>query len=124
MAHLPIKTKISLECIRELFIPEGVIIKNSGPEYEFYNLQQFIEPREKLLNDGTLIDFEEEELTEQTKIVGNIAHRVCVYHKKGILSGNSFHTKGVKSIQFIKTQQGWKINSLTWDDEREGLSIV
>jgi hypothetical protein len=118
------KKMISLEGIKDLFIPEGIIIKNTGPVYEFYNLQQFIEPREKLLNSGTLIDFEEEELTEQTIILGNIAHRLCVYQKKGVLSGNSFHTKGIKSIQFIKTEEGWKINSLAWDDEKDGLSIV
>ena len=118
------KLVVNLEGIKDLFIPEGIIIKNVGPNYEYYNLQQFIEPREKLLNSEALIDFEEEELSEQTTITGNIAHRISIYQKSGILSGKSFHTTGVKNIQFIKTTEGWKINSLTWDDEREGLIIT
>jgi len=117
------KIKINLDIIRRIFIQQGIIIKNIGDTSEIYTIDEFIQPREELLNSGSLLDFEEEELTAQTIITGNIAQRISVYHKKGTLSGKEFYTKGVKNIQFIKTADGWKINSLTWDDERDGLKI-
>ena len=112
-----------VERIHELFIPEGLIIKNSDTTPVLYNLQQFIEPRIKLLTDGSLIDFSEVEVTERTEIFGNIAHRFSLYRKSGILAGKKFETNGMKTIQFIKTPEGWKISCLAWDDEREGLAI-
>lgn len=115
--------KVDLSAVNRLFIPEGVIIKNTDSAPEIYNLQQFIEPREKMLNEGVLIDFKEEELFEKTEIFGNIAHRFSLYKKSGVLSGTTFETKGMKTIQFIKTPNGWKMSSLAWDDEKEGLSV-
>ncbi|MEC0227281.1 hypothetical protein [Paenibacillus alba] len=115
--------KPNVRGLHQLFIPNGIIIKTCGVKPEIYNLEQFIEPREKLLNDGLLIDFKEEEVSETTEIFGNIAHRFSLYQKSGLLSGVSFETKGMKTIQFIKKEDGWKISAVAWDDEREGLQI-
>ena len=117
------RNKVDLSAIYQLFIPEGLIIKNVSSEPEIYNLHQFIEPREKLLKEGVLVDFKEEELSERTEIFGNIAHRFCFYHKSGVMSGAAFESRGMKTIQFVKTPNGWKMSSLAWDDEREGLAI-
>ena len=107
----------NLEPIHDIFIPKGIIIKTLNQNTEIYNLKEFIEPRTKLLSDGTLIDFKEEEISEKTEIFGNIAQRFCVYKKSGVLSGVKFETKGTKTFQFIKTTEGWKISALAWDDE-------
>ncbi|WP_051775962.1 hypothetical protein [Paenibacillus tyrfis] len=115
--------KPNVNGLYKLFIPEGIVIKNTGSTPEIYNLEQFIAPREKLLNEGTLTDFEEEEVSDRTEIFGNIAHRFSHYRKSGVLSGISFETHGMKTIQFIKTYDSWKISSIAWDDEREGLHI-
>ena len=116
-------SKADLSMIYQLFIPEGLIIKNVSSTPEIYNLQQFIEPREKMFNEGVLVDFKEEELSEKTEIFGNIAHRFSLYRKSGVMSDKAFETRGMKSIQFVKTPEGWKMCSLAWDDEREGLTI-
>lgn len=115
--------KADLSAIFQLFIPEGLIVKCSGLNPEIYNLRQFIEPREKMFNDGTLSDFKEEELSEKTEIFGNIAHRLSVYKKSGFMNGEIFENRGIKTMQFIKTPGGWKISSAAWDDEREGFEI-
>ena len=112
-----------IDTIYDLCIPGAMIIKNSGPAPEIYSLEQFITPRKKILTDGTLVDFSEEEIAAKTEIFGNIAQRFCLYQKSGVLSGEFFETKGMKTIQFIYTPGGWKISSLAWDDEREGLTI-
>jgi len=115
--------KVDLAPIFDLFIPEGTIIKNIGPEPVIYDLKGFIEPREKLLNSGDLVDFWEQEVSERTDIFGNIAQRFSLYRKGGIQAGVSFETLGMKTTQFIRTPKGWRMSSLIWDDCREGLNI-
>ena len=102
--------------IHAICLPETIIIKKTGLAEEVYTLQTFIEPRKKLLSDGTLTDFEEMETAEETKVSGNIAQRSSTYKKSGYLNGKYFKGNGNKFFQFIKTTDGWKINGLIWED--------
>lgn len=86
----------NIKSIYDLLIPQGIIIKNLNASPEIYSLESFITPREQLLNDGLLAEFEEHEVKERTDILGDIAQRVCLYRKSGILSGEAFETQGVK----------------------------
>lgn len=97
-------------------IPEVMIIKKDR-SHIVYNLVSFIEPRKKILTDGTLIDFEEHETDEQTIINDHIAQRSSDYEKTGKLKGSHFKQKGHKFFQFIKTAQGWRISCVLWEDE-------
>jgi len=115
--------KPQLALIHDLFLKDGLIIKNSGPVPEICNLDQFIRPRERILNDGTLTDFEEAEVQARTEVFGNIAQRVAIYRKSGILSGQPFQARGVKTTQLVRTAAGWRISALAWDDEREGFRV-
>lgn len=112
-----------LDSLARLFIPAGVILKAVGQDPEVYSVRSFIEPRARLLTDGTLTNFREEETAARTDIVGNIAQRVSVYRKSGLMSGERFEGSGAKVIQFVRTTGGWRICAVAWDDEREGLTI-
>jgi len=105
------------DLISHLCLAESIIIKKTGLTEEIYTLQTFIEPRKKLLSDGTLTEFEESETEEETKINGNIAQRYSKYQKKGYLNGTYFQGFGTKFFQFIKTKIGWKINAVIWEDD-------
>ncbi|OKI40782.1 acetyltransferase [Micromonospora sp. CB01531] len=107
----------NVEAIYEVFIPEGRIINSVGATPVVYDLCQFVEPREKILTDGTLTEFREWETSETTEIYGAIAHRFSEYHKSGYLNGEWFEGRGVKTTQFVKTPSGWKLSSLAWDDD-------
>jgi hypothetical protein len=98
-------------------ITETIIIKKSGLKEEVYTLDSFIEPRKKILSDGTLTEFEEKETAEETRITGRLAQRFSRYEKTGYLTGNEFHEQGHKFFQLIKTAEGWKINSVIWEDD-------
>lgn len=115
--------KPNLDLIHDLFIKDGLIIKNSGPVPEVFNLDQFIAPRRRILNDGTLAEFAEAEVCARTEIYGNIAQRVAIYEKSGLLSGQPFRARGVKTTQLVRTGDGWRISALAWDDEREGFRV-
>ncbi|MEP6794973.1 MAG: DUF4440 domain-containing protein [Saprospiraceae bacterium] len=104
--------------IHTLCLPETIIIKKSSTAEIVYDLQSFIEPRRIILSDGTLTEFEESEIHEETKIIGHIAQRYSKYQKSGYLNGIRFQEYGTKFFQFIKTSNGWKINSLIWEDDK------
>jgi ribosomal-protein-serine acetyltransferase len=107
-----------LDKLFELFIPEAIIIKNTGTSPEVYDLSGFIAPRRALLTDGSLIDFCEEETSERTDIFGNVAQRYSPYRKSWSASGKDYKGAGVNVFQFVRAPSGWKISSLAWDDER------
>ncbi|WP_031160338.1 hypothetical protein [Streptosporangium roseum] len=102
--------------VREVFIPQGMIIKNVGADPVIYDLDAFVAPREKILTDGTLTEFSEWEVAERTEIFGSIAHRFSDYRKSGFLDGEWFEGSGRKTTQFVRTPAGWRMSSMAWDD--------
>ncbi|MEO7488341.1 MAG: hypothetical protein ABIU77_14620 [Ferruginibacter sp.] len=111
------KKKIDLSFLQVMCIPEALFIKKIGVQQVIYNLDSFIEPRLKMLTDGTLIEFEEKEIKSETQMVGNVAHRYVSYQKSGYLQDVYFMGYGTKFFQFIKTEKGWQIASLIWEDD-------
>ncbi|MFJ6794977.1 GNAT family N-acetyltransferase [Streptomyces sp. NPDC091268] len=105
-----------LEVVRELFIPQGVIISNAGQDPVVYDLDAFIAPRQRMLTDGTLTEFSEWEVSERTEILGSIAHRSSEYRKSGFLEGDRFEGSGRKTTQFVRTSAGWRMSSMAWVD--------
>lgn len=109
--------KPDIKKIEDMFLSNGMLTSNTHGIPEIYNVKEFIASREKILNDGTLIDFSENEILHKTKIYRNVAQRFCFYEKSGKLNKVSFESRGMKTIQFIKTEQKWKISSVAWSDE-------
>ncbi|MGC5344040.1 DUF4440 domain-containing protein [Streptomyces sp. DT171] len=101
--------------IRLLVLPRGVIVK-TAPEFTVYTVDEFIEPRRRLLSDGRLVEFSEWETSERTEIAGDIASRFSEYSKSGVLDGEPFEGAGTKTIQFVRTEDGWRITAFAWFD--------
>ena len=112
-----------LDALRELFLPEAVIVRTCGGEPVAHSVASFIAPRRALLSSGGLVDFSEWELSGETEIFGDIAHHLCSYAKAGVQDGRPFSTRGKKMLQFVRTSSGWRISAAAWDDERDGLTI-
>ena len=106
----------NVDVVREVFIPQGTIVSNVGDEPVVYDLDAFVEPRQKILTDGTLTEFSEWEIAERTEIFGSIAHRFSEYGKSGFLDGEWFEGSGHKTTQFVRTPAGWRMSSMAWDD--------
>ncbi|GAA2149154.1 hypothetical protein GCM10009760_42040 [Kitasatospora kazusensis] len=102
--------------IRRLVLPGGVITM-TGPQFTAYTVEGFIEPRERLLADGRLVEFSEWETSERTEIVGDIASRFGEYRKSGVLDGEPFEGGGTKAFQFVRTPDGWRIAAFAWIDQ-------
>lgn len=113
-----------LGVIRDVFIPQGRIIANVGDEPVIYDLDAFIEPRQKMLTDGTLTEFREWEVAERTEIFGSIAHRFSEYRKSGFRHGKRFEGSGHKTTQFVRTPSGWRMSSMAWDDAPATVTVT
>lgn len=105
------------EILYKICIPETIIIKKERERETIYNLDAFVEPRKKILADGTLNNFEEKEISAQTLIGNNIAQRFSYYEKSGVFNHAPYSGKGHKIFQFLNTSSGWKINAISWEDE-------
>jgi hypothetical protein len=109
--------------IRDLFVSDGKLIRNSGDAPEIETVDEFIAPRQRTVDAGELTEFREAELAAITELFGNVAHRFSTYEKEGVLNGSAFAARGAISTQFIRTPSGWRISSMAWDDERPGLAL-
>ena len=110
-------SKPKLDTLKSICIPDVRIVSINESEV-IYNLDSFLEPRKRILTDGTLVEFEEKEVYEKTNIIQNIAHRHSKYEKSGILNGKQFKQTGHKLFQYIRTDQDWKIKSVIWEDDK------
>lgn len=106
----------AVETIREVFLPEGLIVK-AGADSQVYTLDSFIEPRRALLTSGELAEFEEAETGSTTQVLGDIATRRSRYRKSGILRGTPFTGTGTKVAHFLRTPDGWRMSALSWYDD-------
>lgn len=104
------------ELIHSLLTPKATITRVSSKHVEVYNIQEFIEPRIKMLTDGTLNDFSEWKTKGTSEIFGQIAHHNCNFEKQGILNGQSYQGSGTKLFHLVKVDEPWKISSLIWQD--------
>ncbi len=92
------------------------MIVSTRPTLTVYSVEEFIEPRERLLSDGRLVGFSEWETSERTEIEGDVASRFGEYRKSGVLDGEAYEGGGTKTIQFVRTPEGWRIAALSWCD--------
>lgn len=112
-----------LDALRELFLPEAVIVRTLGEAPVAYDVDGFIAPRAELLSGGRLADFSEAELSGRIDVFGDIAAYLGRYEKSGVDAGVPFTGRGMKAIHLVRTAKGWRISAVAWDDERGGLSL-
>ena len=74
------------DTIRDLFIGEGLLIKNSSDSPEVSSVDEFIQSRQQVLDSGALTSFREVEIADVTEAFGNVAHRFSTYDKRGTMA--------------------------------------
>lgn len=60
--------------------------------------------------------FHERELHRETSHYGGIAHVWSVYESRRTREGDPY-ARGANSLQLLRTRDGWRILSVTWDQE-------
>ncbi|MCW2776823.1 MAG: hypothetical protein JWN17_548 [Frankiales bacterium] len=110
-----------LDALRAVFLPGAVVVRTCGSEPLLYDVEQFLAPRRALLSGGTLQDFREWEVEGRTDLYGDVAQRWCSYAKSWRQDGAEVTGAGSKTVQLVRTADGWRISAAAWDDARDGL---
>lgn len=103
--------------LSQLCLPSASFENTTLNRNEKHSLTEFIESRQKILNNGSYTNFEEFEISRTISLDTSTAIRVSNYQKQGIRDGKAFLDKGVKQFQLRKTSYGWKIEKVSWFDE-------
>ena len=70
------------------------------------------------------MDFYEVELVSTVEVFGNMAQAWSSYEAKHDPADDVAERRGINAIQFYKDASGrWRIISMIWDNEREGLAL-
>ncbi|MFJ3959141.1 DinB family protein [Arthrobacter sp. NPDC090010] len=109
--------------LREALLPEAVIIRAGNGSTAVYGVAEFIEPRVELLSRGELLGFREWADSARIDLFGDIAQLWCGYAKSWSQDGLDHRGRGLKGIHCVRASTGWRISSIIWEDEREGLPI-
>ena len=107
--------------LRAVMLPTAVVVRTCGQSPVAYGVESFIAPREVLLSDGSLTGFSEQATHGRVDVFGDSAHWFGRYTKDGLLHGEPYPGAGMKSMQCVRTPDGWRISAAAWDDERPGL---
>jgi len=94
-----------LDALRQVFLPEAVIVRTGGGVPAVYGVDDFIAPRRELLTNGTLTGFREWEVSGRTEIFGDVAQHFCSYAKAGVQHGAAFTGRGMKTVQFMENAE-------------------
>lgn len=113
-----------LAALRAVMLPEAVVVRTCGQTPAVYDVDTFIEPRRALLTDGTLVDFSERAVQGRVDVFGDIAHWFGSYEKDGLLRGEPGAGQGMKSVQLVRTDAGWRVSAAAWDDLRDGVAAT
>lgn len=65
--------------------------------------------------------FYEIETARRINIFGNMAHAWSIYEARRSPDAADLDRRGINSIQLYKDADGWKVMSMIWDNEREGV---
>ncbi|HKX88186.1 MAG TPA: hypothetical protein VJM13_03170 [Sphingopyxis sp.] len=70
-------------------------------------------------------DFFEIEIARRIDVLGNIAHAWSAYEARTSPGDAAPERRGVNSIQLFRDpDRGWRIMTMIWDNEREGVAIA
>jgi RimJ/RimL family protein N-acetyltransferase len=111
--------KVDLGTLTSSFLPGAVVVSHGEP-VKVESLAEFLSPRQELLTSGELIDFKEWETSGTTLVFGNVAQRLVHYAKSGVRHGAPFSGSGTKTMQLVRTAEGWRISAIAWSDDSAG----
>jgi hypothetical protein len=103
--------------VSECFADKATIVRHGNAGAELYTVGEFANPRIELLTHGSLLHFNEWEVSATTQIFDGIAARTSRYRKSGLLNGNEYSGSGTKCFHLVELGVGWRISSLAWVDD-------
>lgn len=113
-----------LNLLKELFIPEGLLINNNNPDTPVVmSVTAFCSVVEGAIASGNLHEFHEKEVARIIEEFGNIAHVFSTYEARFDARATEPFGIGINTIQLIRTKGVWKVSSMAWNDQTSEMLI-
>lgn len=116
-------TAPSMSDIKPLFVQRGLLTNFNEETPLTLPVSDFIQYFENQVARGEIPSLEDREVYQHTEIHGRIAHRTSFYEARFKSNDLQPFAVGVNSIQLIKTSEGWRIVSMTWNDDNRGIGF-
>ncbi len=113
----------NIDQLQELFYGDGKLVNGNFDNPLEFTVQSYIQAIMHQIEEGNAEFYSIQEIADVTEVFGNTAHRVSVYEHASISNAPQPWKRGVNYIQFIFSDGAWKIISMLWNDEKEGLKI-
>jgi hypothetical protein len=110
----------------EAFHPNAQLIRTGVDEFgtPWFKLMTLQEYRDSVAYFFSKVPFYEMETDRRVEVFGNIAQVWSTYEEKRAPDATVVERRGVNSIQLIRDEhKNWRIISVSWDNEREGLTL-
>jgi hypothetical protein len=88
--------------------PEGV---------DYFDLSSFQAMAAEMIDRGVYTCFFETEIARTAQVYGDLAHVLSAYETKRSPHAVTYLTRGVNSIQLLRSEATWQVLSLLWDEE-------
>jgi len=110
----------------QFFHPEAKLIRTGVDEngVSWLKIMTLDDYREDVAFIFKHIPFFEIETERRVEQFGNIAHAWSTYEEKRSLDTTEIERRGINSIQMFRdSERRWRITSIIWDNEREGVKL-
>jgi len=114
------------EVRHQFFHPEAKLIRTGVDEngVSWLKIMTLEEYREDVAFIFKRIPFFEIETERRVEQFGNIAHAWSTYEEKRSPDTAEIERRGINSIQMFRdSERRWRITSIIWDNEREGVKL-
>ena len=111
--------------VRHYYLPDARLIRTGiDAEGRSFMKVMSVDDHEKDVS-ALLADmaFEEIEIDHKAEIFGNVGRARSVYRSVYGSGPGAREGRGVNFLNFVHDGDDWKIASIVWDNEREGLSL-
>jgi hypothetical protein len=104
--------------MQSLFSRHGRVTRITPDGTDYLDLSGFQELAKESFDLGVYTRFHEIEVLRDERRFGGLAHVLSAYETRHSPSATEPFARGVNSLQLIREDDGWKVLSLFWDEER------
>ncbi|MBC8052391.1 MAG: hypothetical protein H7Y13_04960 [Sphingobacteriaceae bacterium] len=109
--------------LQELFYGDGKLLNGNYDQPLEFTVQSYVQAIMHQIDDGNVVFYSQQEISDITEVFGKTAQRISVYEYSSTAENIEPWNRGVNYMQFILIEGQWKIVSMLWNDEKEGLTI-
>ena len=109
--------------LQELFYGDGKLMNCNYDTPIDFTVHSYTQAMMHQIEEGNATFYSQQELSDITEVFGRTAQRISVYEYAFEAEAVQPWKRGVNYVQFIFADGEWKIVSMIWSDEKEGVLI-